>query len=257
MGIITPYRNQTNVLQDSFKGTNVKADTVDKFQGQENDIIILSTVDNEVSEFTDNANRLNVAVSRAVKQLILIVNEGDSLEDRNIGDLVNYIEYNNFSVVKSQISSVFDYLFKSYAKKRREFFKGKEKASRFDSENLMYDLLTNILKEKNIRDLDIALHVPLKMIIRDSSLLGSEEERFVMRTQSHVDFLIYDSLGKKPRLAIEVDGVSYHKDSGRQAERDKMKDEIFKKYGLPLYRFRTDESDEKKRVLQALELHCK
>ncbi|MBK24688.1 MAG: DNA helicase [Halobacteriovorax sp.] len=253
LGIITPYRNQTNVLQDSFKGTKVKADTVDKFQGQENDIVILSTVDNEVSEFTDDANRLNVAVSRAVKQLILIVNEGDSLEDRNIGDLVNYIEYNNFSVIKSKISSVFDYLFKSYAKKRREFFKGKKKVSRFDSENLMYDLLSNILREKNIRDLGIAMHVPLKMIINDSSLLDSEEERFVMKTQSHVDFLIYDSLGKKPKFAIEVDGVSYHKDSGRQAERDKMKDEIFKKYELPLYRFRTDDSNEKQRIAKILD----
>ncbi len=253
LGIITPYRNQTNVLQDSFKDFNVKADTVDKFQGQENEIIILSTVDNEISSFTDDANRLNVAVSRAVKQLILIVNEGDSLEDRNVGDLVNYIEYNNFSVVKSKISSVFDYLFKSYAKKRREFFKGKQKVSRFDSENLMYDLLISIFEEKGIRDLDIAIHVPLKMIISDSSLLDSEEERFVMKTQSHVDFLIYDSIGKRPRLAIEVDGVSYHKDSGRQAERDKTKDEIFKKYNLPLYRFRTDESSERERLSKILD----
>jgi very-short-patch-repair endonuclease len=92
------------------------------------------------------------------------------------------------------------------------------------------------------------MHVPLKMIISDSSLLDSEEERFVMKTQSHVDFLIYDSLGKKPKFAIEVDGVSYHKDSGRQAERDKMKNEIFKKYGLPLYRFRTDDSRERERL---------
>jgi len=253
LGIITPYRNQTNVLQDSFEGFNVKADTVDKFQGQENDIVILSTVDNEISGFTDDANRLNVAVSRAVKQLILIVNEGDSLEDRNIGDLVNYIEYNNFSVVKSKISSVFDYLFKSYAKKRREFFKGKQKVSKFDSENLMYDLLANVFKEKGVKGLDIALHVPLKMIVRDSSLLNAEEERFVKKTQSHVDFLVYESLGKRPKFAIEVDGASYHKNSGRQAERDKMKDEIFGKYNLPLYRFRTDDSSEKERVSKILD----
>ena len=39
LGIVTPYRNQTNALQSQFKGTGVKADTVDKFQGQENDIM--------------------------------------------------------------------------------------------------------------------------------------------------------------------------------------------------------------------------
>lgn len=252
LGIITPYRNQTNVLQESFKGLNVQADTVDKFQGQEKDIVILSTVDNEVSEFTDDANRLNVAVSRAIKQLILIVNEADSLKDRNIGDLVNYIEYHNFSVVQSKISSVFDYLFKSYAKKREEYFKGKKKVSRFDSENLMYELLLGILKEKNIKDLGVAAHVPLKMIINEPSLLNAEEERFVMKTQSHVDFLLYGTLGKRPKFAIEVDGVSFHPDTGRQAERDKMKNEIFEKYGLPLYRFRTDESKEKERLVSIL-----
>lgn len=35
IGIVSPYRNHTEALQDIFKGTAVKADTVDKFQGQE------------------------------------------------------------------------------------------------------------------------------------------------------------------------------------------------------------------------------
>lgn len=35
IGIVTPYRNQTEYLQQRFKNTTVKADTVDKFQGQE------------------------------------------------------------------------------------------------------------------------------------------------------------------------------------------------------------------------------
>lgn len=253
LGIITPYRNQTNALQESFKGYNVKADTVDKFQGQENKVVILSTVDNEVSEFTDDANRLNVAVSRAINQLIVIVNEGDSLKDKNIGDLVNYIEYNNFAVVKSKISSVFDYLFKSYAEERKKYLKGKKQVSRFDSENLMYDLIVTTLKEIGVLDHEVVVHVPLKMIIKDLSLLSDDEERFVTRTQSHVDFLVYDSLGKRPTFAIEVDGVSYHKEDSRQAERDKMKDEILKKYELPLYRFRTDDSGEKSRLIGILE----
>jgi len=255
LGIITPYRNQTNALQEAFKDYNVQADTVDKFQGQEKEIVILSTVDNEVSEFTDDANRLNVAVSRAIRQLILIVNEGDALTDRNIGDLVNYIEYNNFSVVQSKISSVFDYLFESYAQKRAEFLRGKKKVSQFDSENLMHDLLLGALKEKNKKELEVALHVPLKMIIRDVSLLDTEEERFVMKTQSHVDFLVYESLGKRPKFALEVDGASFHQDTGRQAERDATKNKIFRKYGLPLYRFRTDDSNERARLAGILDAY--
>lgn len=63
-------------------------------------MIILSTVDNEISEFTDNPNRLNVAISRAINQLILVVNGNESEKDSNIADLIRYIDYNNFSVRK-------------------------------------------------------------------------------------------------------------------------------------------------------------
>lgn len=99
--IVTPYRNQTNALQDAFEGTTIQADTVDKFQGRENDIIILSTVDNIISEFADNANRLNVAVSRAIEQLIVVVNSNEDTRDTNIADLISYIEYNNFDIIQS------------------------------------------------------------------------------------------------------------------------------------------------------------
>ena len=80
VGIVTPYRNQTNALQEAFTGTGIQADTVDKFQGRENDVIILSTVDNKITDFTDNANRLNAAVSRAIEQLIIVLNSGDDMQ---------------------------------------------------------------------------------------------------------------------------------------------------------------------------------
>ena len=34
----------------------VEADTVHKFQGREKDVVILSTVSNEVNDFIDNSN---------------------------------------------------------------------------------------------------------------------------------------------------------------------------------------------------------
>lgn len=123
LGIVTPYRNQTNALQKTFEKTSIKADTVDKFQGRENDVIILSTVDNVISDFTDNANRLNVAVSRAVEQLILVVNGNENKSDGNISDLLKYIEYNNFSIIQSELNSVFDLLYKEYEEERVKIIK--------------------------------------------------------------------------------------------------------------------------------------
>ncbi|MDD3238180.1 MAG: AAA domain-containing protein [Candidatus Gastranaerophilales bacterium] len=253
LGIVTPYRNQTNALQKAFEGMNVKADTVDKFQGQENKVVILSTVDNEISEFTDNANRLNVAISRAVEQLIVVVNDDDSLKDTNVGDLVRYIEYNNFAIIDSKVYSVFDYLYKCYAKRRRKFLAKNKRVSKYDSENLMYSLIMNVLKEKGGNRFDVAVHVPLQMIVRDTSLMTPAEEKYAMNALTHVDFLIFDSIDKSPRLMIEVDGVKFHAEGSRQAERDALKNSILKKYDLPLLRFRTDGSDERQKLLKMFE----
>jgi len=253
LGIVTPYRNQTNALQKAFAEMNVKADTVDKFQGQENAVIILSTVDNEITEFADNANRLNVAVSRAVEQLIVVVNDNDSLKDTNIGDLVRYIEYNNFEVIDSKVYSVFDYLYKNYAERRRKFLAKHKRVSIYDSENLMNILIESILEDKKFNGLGISIHVPLKMLLRDISLMTQEEKKYATNEMTHVDFLIFDKIDKSPRIIIEVDGVRFHAEGTRQAERDEMKNEILKKYSLPLLRLRTDGSNERKQVIDVLE----
>jgi len=253
LGIVTPYRNQTNALQKAFAETGVKADTVDKFQGQENEVIILSTVDNEITEFTDNANRLNVAVSRAINQLILVINDGDKQTDTNIGDLVRYIEYNNFSVVDSKVYSVFDFLYKSYAERRRALLAKQKRVSEYNSENLMHILITDILKEERFSRYDVAIHVPLQMIFRDGSNFTDAEKQYVGNILTHVDFLIFDKIGKNPRLAVEVDGVSFHSEGSLQAERDEMKNEIFRKCSLPIVRFRTDGSNERNRLIAAFD----
>ena len=161
VGIVTPYRNQTSVLKNAFKETGVKADTVDKFQGQEKDTIIISTVDNEITDFADNVNRLNVAVSRAIKQLIVVVNANATKVDSNIGDLIKYIEYNNFDIFDSKIYSVFDYLYKSYAEKRLKFLESRKRISEYDSENLMYAVITDVITEKQFSLFDVAVHVPV------------------------------------------------------------------------------------------------
>jgi len=253
VGIVTPYRNQTILLQDTFKGTGILADTVDKFQGRENDVIILSTVDNEISEFTDNANRLNVAVSRAIKQLIVIVNSGDNMKNKNFGDLIRYIDYNNFNIIKSEIRSIFDFLYAGYYKKRLELLKEQKKISEYDSENLMYKLICDVLAKEQFIQFNVSYHIPLKMIIQDMSKLDAKEKQFAENILTHVDFLIFDKIGKLPRLVVEVDGAAFHKRGSRQAERDEMKDGILKKYGLPIKRFRTTESNEEERLVAALE----
>lgn len=252
LGIVTPYRNQTNALQKAFDGTAIKADTVDKFQGRENEVIVLSTVDNEISDFTDNPNRLNVAISRAIEQLILVVNGNDNEKDSNIADLIRFVEYNNFSVVQSNLSSIFDCLYKGYEKKRAQIVSKRGKVSEFDSENLMYILIRDVLSCDDFSKYDVLLHFSVRNLIKDFSGLNELELKYASNPLTHLDFLIYNKLGKNPVLAIEVDGFANHKEGTRQAERDRMKDIILEKYGLPFLRFATNGSNEKVKLLNKL-----
>ena len=249
LGIVTPYRNQTNALQSQFNGTGVKADTVDKFQGQENKVIILSTVDNNITDFTDNPNRLNVAISRAIEQLIVVINGNEQKKDTIINELVKYIEYNNCEIKESKIFSVFDLLYQTYAEQRRIFLRKYKKISEYDSENLMYGLINEIIKKYN-GNYEIAVHVPLNMIIRDLGLMSDDEKKYAKNDWTHVDFLIYKTIDKSPALAIEVDGSKYHKEGSKQAKRDELKNTIFAKYDIPLCRFNTAGSNEKEKLSQ-------
>jgi CRISPR/Cas system-associated exonuclease Cas4 (RecB family) len=76
IGIITPYKEQQRLLVKAV-GRTESVGTVDSFQGQERDLIILDLVranpDRQVG-FTLQPNRLNVALSRAKHKLIIITN---------------------------------------------------------------------------------------------------------------------------------------------------------------------------------------
>lgn len=68
-----------------------------------------------------------------------------------------------------------------------------------------------------------------------------------------MDFLIYNRIGKKPVLAVEVDGYEYHKKGTVQAKRDLLKDRILELYEIPLLRFKTNGSGEKEIIIEKLD----
>ena len=118
IGIIAPYRDQVTAFFKAVRGSGVEVDTVHKFQGREKDSIVITTVDDEVTDFSDDPYLLNVAISRAKKKLCLVVSGNEQPADSNIKDLVAYIEYHNFAVVDSELYSVFDLLYQQYTQQR-------------------------------------------------------------------------------------------------------------------------------------------
>ena len=139
----------------------------------------MTTVDDVITSFSDDPNLLNVAVSRAKSQFYLVVSGNEQPKDCNISDLIAYIEYNNGIVSTSKIHSIFDYLYEQYTDARIAYLKKHKKISEYDSENLTFALLEDILKENiNMRHLNIICHLPLYMLIQDYSLLNEKESKY-------------------------------------------------------------------------------
>ncbi|MBP5220329.1 MAG: AAA family ATPase [Bacteroidaceae bacterium] len=252
IGIIAPYNSQVNAIKRAVD-PKIEVATVHKYQGRDKDVIIMSVTDDTIGDFADNANLLNVAVSRAKNKFYLIVSGNEQEKHGNISDLLDYIEYNGGEISDSKICSVYDMLYKQYAQKREEFFKKNGKVSIYDSENLTYCLLREIISENEpFRCLDIVLNYPVNLLLADTSLLNEDERTYISYPTTHVDFLIYNRVSKKIVLTIEVDGYSFHHEGTKQNERDKMKNHILSLYGIALLRLSTTGSNEKEIITEKL-----
>ena len=100
--------------------------------------------------------------------------------------------------------------------------------------------------------LDVIIHIPLIKIIKNFSLLNSDEIKFVRNPNSHIDFIIYSKINKQIILCIEVDGYQYHENNLDQLKRDKIKNSILDKYNIPLERFATNHSQEIEKLKNCL-----
>lgn len=252
VGIITPYNNQVDEFNRQIP--SLGAATIHKYQGREKNSIIMSVVDDQITEFSDDSNLINVAVSRAKDHFYLVVSGNEQELRGNISELIDYIEYQNLTVTESKISSIFDYLYSNYTAERMAFMAGHRNISKYDSENLTYSLLEVILSEyPEYNHLGILCHTPLRNVIRDWSLLNEDEKKYISHYSTHLDFLLINHVTKKPVLAIETDGYSFHNDETEQHRRDLMKNHILETYELPLLRLKTNESGEKEKVVLKLQ----
>jgi len=251
IGIISPFRMQVNKLNKEIEtNSSIEVDTVHKYQGREKNIIIITTVVDDQNEFADNLNLLNVAISRAVDKLYVVVSDDE--KNKNMKDLVNYIRYNNYDIKESKIYSIFDLLYQNYAPYLNTYLNKLKKVSKYKSENLMNIVIENVLSNDEFHYLGVFLNYSLNKIIKDTNLLNDEEKTFVENPWSHIDFIIYSKINKQIVLAIEVDGWAFHENNPKQLKRDKIKDGILNKYDIPLIRFATNGSGEEEKLFKML-----
>lgn len=255
VGVVAPYRNHADMLQKQLPD-GIEADTIHKFQGREKDVIIFNTVRNKIEPFIDNPNLINVAVSRAVKEFIVVKPASMDLpHGTNIGDMIRYICYTtdpNETIVKGSICSVFDLLYKEYNKVFISFLSSNKSIKGSAAEIIIHKLLSEsiLLNNSKFSSIDMVREYRLRDLVRTFQPFSDDEIQFI-KNNSRIDFLLYNKIDRTPVLAIEVDGVSFH-DNKIQQERDNKKNHILEILGLPLLRLSTDGHNEETKIIESL-----
>ena len=238
IGIITPFRNQAELIQEAISSeglNNVVVGTVHVLQGDEKDIIYLSTaitantLEKTFDWVKNNQELLNVASTRARKKLVLVT-DLNQIRKRSVitNDLFELTEYiakngNNVKLTESITTSIINGAnFKSYnTKKEQEFF----------------DTINHIL---TFNDRFI-----LKSKVRVASVLDkfTSPKKYDYGLKAEFDLVIYKTVGREeiPVLVIELDGDEHHLDFAVQ-RRDKIKEDICLDNNIKIERIHNDYS---------------
>ena len=106
IAIITPYEDQRNILRNLIKVKGLEINTVDGFQGREKEIVVLSLVRGNPHGnigFLRDYRRLNVAITRAKRKLIIIGNAETLSADPVYKNLIEYIAKNGYVLNRHEI----------------------------------------------------------------------------------------------------------------------------------------------------------
>lgn len=102
VGILSPYAAQVRYIRDEMEDEgdlpfDLQVKTIDSFQGQEKDVIYLSLVRSNSTQkigFLKDYRRMNVAMTRAKKKLVIIGDSATLATDSFYSALLDYIEKN-------------------------------------------------------------------------------------------------------------------------------------------------------------------
>lgn len=234
VGIITPFARQRALIRETLRDNQLPDDacgTVHAFQGDEKDVIIFSlaltdrTRQATYNWLKDNKELLNVAVSRARKQLVIVSSqkELDRLHaaagsSDDLYELVQYTRTNGASVVTEKPAASRALGIKPYSTKTEAAF----------LENLNHALDNAELYGGRCV---VRKEVPI------SQVFVEDEAGLDLFYTGRFDFVVYQKYGReeRPVFAIELDGREHREDPIVQ-KRDRKKEAICEEHGFQLIR---------------------
>ena len=106
IGVISPYKQQVEVLKEAVRThpdlqnvqSAIAVNTIDSFQGQERDAIFISMTrsnSDNVIGFLSDIRRMNVAMTRARKKLVVVGDSATLSQHPFYADFITYAQENN------------------------------------------------------------------------------------------------------------------------------------------------------------------
>uniref|UniRef100_A0A663MJW4 5'-3' DNA helicase ZGRF1 n=2 Tax=Athene cunicularia TaxID=194338 RepID=A0A663MJW4_ATHCN len=136
VGVITLYKSQmckiqnllSGIYSEAFEVKAVQVSTVDAFQGAEKEIIVLSCVRTRQIGFIDSEKRMNVALTRAKRHLLIVGNLACLSRNRLWGRVIHHCKglengLQHVSHCEQQLNDIL----KCYLEKRKEKEQKKKK----------------------------------------------------------------------------------------------------------------------------------
>ncbi|KAM7113659.1 5'-3' DNA helicase ZGRF1 isoform 4-T4 [Ciconia maguari] len=136
IGVITLYKSQMCKIQNLLSGVHseafeikaVQVSTVDAFQGAEKEIIVLSCVRTRQIGFIDSEKRMNVALTRAKRHLLIVGNLACLSRNRLWGRVIHHCKgWENGLQHVSQREQQLNNILRCYLEKRKEEEQRKKK----------------------------------------------------------------------------------------------------------------------------------
>lgn len=121
----------------------------------------------------------------------------------------------------------------------------------YKSEEALRVLLEDILSKEEFHRFAYAQQVLLRNLLNDTVLLTPDELIYV-NNRASLDFVVFYKQDKTCVLVIEVDGFAFHENNPDQLIKDKLKDNILRKYGIRVLRLPTNGSGEEEKIRNAL-----
>lgn len=234
--VITPFKNQKNLLKKQFANYQNNCGTIHSFQGRGKENVYFSTVLNDLDFCNKHLSGehnlftpelVNVAVSRAKDKFVLVTDKKYFLSRSPlIKNLILYIEKYGKEIPDKTVC-LFDYLYKQMP----TYVEVKNCSNPFELK--VFETLEKFCDKH--KEYNVFAKLPLAELVTDKYYLNTHNDirNFVLNERTHVDFTIVNAL-KNPVLAIEVDGKNHNEEL--QIARDNKKNRALKHMNIPLKR---------------------